>query len=97
MSIDHGFKPGNFSHIYEEESPINEIVKSKKAEVFWESALNDLDVGKSEGKLGLKEAINQSLDEIMQFLEQNHDKLALQDEERGTVATKNEPKEELTI
>jgi hypothetical protein len=83
VSIEHGFKTGSFSHVYHEESPVSKILRSKKTEDLWGRTLSDLGGGKSEGKLGLQEAINESLDEIMQFLDRNKDKLVLQDEGRA--------------
>ena len=83
VSIDHGFKTGNFSHDYQEESPVSKILRSKETKDLWEKTLSDLDTGKSERKSGLKEAINQSFEEIMQFLQRNNDKLALEDRDSG--------------
>jgi hypothetical protein len=83
VSINHGFKTGNFSHDYQEESPVSKILRSKETKDLWEKTLSDLDTGKSERKSGLKEAINQSFEEIMQFLQRNNDKLALEDRDSG--------------
>jgi hypothetical protein len=41
--ITHGFKSGNFSHIYEEDSPVNMILSDRRTKELWGSTITSLE------------------------------------------------------
>ena len=75
--ITHGFKSGNFSHTYEEDSPLNKILSDRRTKELWGSAITSLEGGKSERKPGIERAVQESFEEIQQFLDRNKDTLRL--------------------
>ena len=75
--ITHGFKSGNFSHTYKEDSPVNMILSDRRTKELWGSTITSLEGGKSERKLGLERAVQESFEEIQQFLDRNKDTLSL--------------------
>lgn len=80
-NIAYGFKTGNFSHTYQENTPVNKILESRKDEKLLGSTLNILEKGKGGKKIGVKQAIDESLEEILSFLKTNKTALRLEDED----------------
>jgi hypothetical protein len=76
-TITHGFTSGNFSHTYEEDSPLNKILSDRRTKELWGSAITSLEGGKSERKPGIERAVQESFEEIQQFLDRNKDTLRL--------------------
>jgi hypothetical protein len=75
--ITHGFKSGNFSHTYEEDSPVHKILSDRRTKKLWGSAITSLEGGRSERKLGIERAVQESFEDIQQFLDRNKDTLRL--------------------
>jgi hypothetical protein len=84
-SIAHGFITGNFSHIYEEDSPVNRILADKQTDELWESVVESLVDGKHEGKKsGIQQAVHDSFSDIMEILDVNKALLRLTEEIDGS-------------
>lgn len=83
LDITHGFSTGNFSHDYPEDSPISSILRDRKAQEQQGEVMRILESGratKSGGaKKGLEQAIAESFQDIISFLESNTEHLRLKD------------------
>jgi hypothetical protein len=78
-TITYGFTSGNFSHNYTEDSPVNKILSNKKAKELWGSAIVSIKDGKSKKKSGIELVVNESFEDMMQFLQKHEESLRLID------------------
>ena len=79
-TIEYSFRKGNFSHTYQDDSPINKILEGREDKELLHSTVDIIAKGKGK-KIGIMEAAKESLQEIKSFLTENQDSLGLLDKE----------------
>jgi len=83
VDITYGFSTGNYSHDYSEESPINSILRDRRTQEQESEVIKTLESGratKSGGsKDGIEQAVAESFQDIIRFLETNSNHLSLKD------------------
>jgi hypothetical protein len=80
-TIVYGFTSGNFSHTYREDSPVNKILGDRRAKELWDTTITSFEEGKSGRKIGIDIAIQESFEEVQQFLDHNKYILKLTEED----------------